>query len=384
MHSVGPLFNFSDMSYKSNSTSWTYYGQDLEISQPLSREIWRIGSPIIVTVGLIGNAMSALVMRRKKMRKSITSMYLTVLAFADSGVLLVALTYHWLRYGYYFDLQTHSMIACKLHKTVLFFCIHFDSWLLVSVTFERFAAVAMPLRTKAHFFRKRARLGLSIIATLLFAINAHFMWDTNLATSPDGVVTCTYEAQYGGYCGTYSSAWSYVDLFISALAPFAFMLVMNSVIICKLYESSRFRREQNTRTSFPSRQGEKAERNQSIRYAKPMAILLLAVTFVFIALTAPICIIILFGKREFCEMPDNPGDLESLYVTWAIGNLVAYSNNSINFLLYCLSGRRFREELKKMIFFCDDNNREFLVEMPADRNHQSPKPSHSSPFNQSL
>ena len=35
-------------------------------------------------------------------------------------------------------------------------------------------------------------------------------------------------------------------------------------------------------------------------------------------------------------------------LAWALTNLLQYTNNSVNFLLYCLSGSRFREELWSM------------------------------------
>ena len=40
--------------------------------------------------------------------------------------------------------------------------------------------------------------------------------------------------------------------------------------------------------------------------------------------------------------------MAEMSVAWAVVNLFQYTNNSINFLLYCLSGSRFREELRAM------------------------------------
>jgi hypothetical protein len=34
---------------------------------------------------------------------------------------------------------------------------------------------------------------------------------------------------------------------------------------------------------------------------------------------------------------------------WAVVNLIQYINNAIHFFLYCLTGPRFRSELKSMV-----------------------------------
>ena len=373
---VGAKSDVDDMFSSSNTSTWSYNGKEFDADTDVAQNIWRVGSPILLVVGLLGNALSGLVMRRKKMQSSVTSLYLLVLAFSDSSVLLIALVYNWLTYGYQQDIQNYSTFTCKVHKTLMFFCIHFEAWVLVSVTLERLAAVAFPFRAKACFTRARARIGLVITALVLLLVNSHFMWDTHLDTSPQDSITskCTYKPVYGGYCGMYSSSWSMVDLLISSLLPFASMLVMNIVIIYKLYRSCQFRRSHSEPIKVPSgrtsvRFDPNTHGGHSVSSARPMAILLLVVTFVFILLSAPICILILVGKQTLCKPEQRDSEtLQKLFVHFAIVNIVAYSNNSINFFLYFLSGRRFRTELTKMLCSCYKKSTEsILLADVADR-----------------
>ena len=53
----------------------------------LEQEVWKVGSPILLAVGTVGNILSILVLTRKKLRKITTMFYLAVLAFADLAVL---------------------------------------------------------------------------------------------------------------------------------------------------------------------------------------------------------------------------------------------------------------------------------------------------------
>ena len=53
----------------------------------LAEEVWRVGSPILLAVGTVGNVLSILVLTRKKLRKITTMFYLAVLALADLAVL---------------------------------------------------------------------------------------------------------------------------------------------------------------------------------------------------------------------------------------------------------------------------------------------------------
>ena len=50
---------------------------------------------------------------------------------------------------------------------------------------------------------------------------------------------------------------------------------------------------------------------------------------------------------------DTPSVKTCLYLWWAVVNMLMYINNTVNFLLYSLSGSQFRQEMKRI--FCDRN-----------------------------
>ena len=76
-----------------------------------------------------------------------------------------------------------------------------------------------------------------------------------------------------------------------------------------------------------------------------MTAILIVVTFSFFLTTAPISIYLIQNDTMRGESTSNDG------AKWVAFNLLTYTNNTINFLLYCVSGSRFRRELISM-FWC--------------------------------
>ena len=68
------------------------------------------------------------------------------------------------------------------------------------------------------------------------------------------------------------------------------------------------------------------------------------VSCIFILLTLPIMLFIVIDKIDF-ERPSLIERTNCKSVVWAFVNLFMYVNHSINFVLYCLTGSKFRTEL---------------------------------------
>ena len=109
------------------------------------------GAPPIVILGTIGNILSAVVMNRKSLRASTTSLYLTVLAVSDLFCLYMGLVPHWIRYKFNYYIGYVQNTGCTTYWAVLYFAFHYEAWVLVSVSLERFVAVWFPTKHKILF-----------------------------------------------------------------------------------------------------------------------------------------------------------------------------------------------------------------------------------------
>jgi hypothetical protein len=76
--------------------------------------------------------------------------------------------------------------------------------------------------------------------------------------------------------------------------------------------------------------------------------ILITVSFVFFLTTAPINIF-LATENRWNSAAVTPGDVAKIEIVWAGVNMAAYTNNALNFILYCLSGPRFRSEFLRMM-----------------------------------
>jgi len=94
-------------------------------------------------------------------------------------------------------------------------------------------------------------------------------------------------------------------------------------------------------------------RSESSRPAKKTAasanitMMLLMVSFTFLLLTSPVVIVLLY--KRYYWLPSTNAEKATARLTHAIVDNLMYTNHAVNFLLYCLSGQRFRLEFKRLL-----------------------------------
>ena len=86
--------------------------------------------------------------------------------------------------------------------------------------------------------------------------------------------------------------------------------------------------------------------NFQSRNLKMMSLTIMLVSCIFILLTLPIMLFIVIDKIDFvAQNSEHQSDSSCKSVIWALVNVFMYVNHSINFVLYCLTGSKFRTEL---------------------------------------
>nr|KAG5703111.1 hypothetical protein BaRGS_012173 [Batillaria attramentaria] len=91
----------------------------------------------------------------------------------------------------------------------------------------------------------------------------------------------------------------------------------------------------------PSPDRRRSSAAQQDKIVSSMTIMLVAVSLTFCVCTIPISVFVI---HSFIEPDYHP----RLRVVWVAVNLAMYTNNACNFILYSLSGSRFRAEMKRM------------------------------------
>ncbi|XP_033728102.1 FMRFamide receptor-like [Pecten maximus] len=321
---------------------------------------------IFMVIGLTGNCLAVMVWRRKSMRSS-TGTYLIAQAVADSGLLI-----------FFFITDTIKMIWPEITTSyaygsffsyvgypIFFLFVVCSIWMTVGVTVDRYIQVCWIMHAKTMCNDKKAYTGIGIITFLCFIVNLpHFMTFEPIADdmrSPDAAAF-SYTDFGAGEGSMRYEFW--VHCMFLVLVPWATIFILNMLIIRRVTKTNK--RMEEKRSSFAS---EKVKRSES-----QITRILLTVTFTFLVLIALQCI-----TQCFFMLKEAKGDRRIINEAFSVAKLGIVINSSINFFLYCLTGRRFRKELCYILFRNCSRSRFYMRESSTgDSNSSSVDKSKSS------
>ena len=324
-----------------------YFSESNEIIQFVSTDqeriahiIWQVCSPIIMALGTIGNVSAIVILLlRPRMRKMTTASCLLVLSISDLCVLYTGLLRNCILYFNDIDIRHLNQASCKIHVFAVYFFNNFSAWVLCAVTVERLIYVWCPFKAKVICTRSNGAKCLITIAVFLSIMNSHFFWtqgeriEFDPKTNKSHRHPCEDKNDYDFF---YDQIWPWLESSLSTYVPFTVMIVCNALIIGRLVRTHAQRKRQI------STLGSKTSRTRMTT----MTTMLLTTTFTFLLLTTPNALF-LSGQRLWWkeEEKNNP----NFEIFWAISQLLMYLNSAINFLLYYVSGPRFRREVKDIL-----------------------------------
>lgn len=136
MMTVGPgddLSNTNDTNMADNGAEnpWTFSGAQTSTrrSQPSSSAtsstdlislLWIYSGPVIFVVGLCGNALILVVMTRRRMSGTSTSVHLSLMAIADMAVLCTGLVPEWIEAAFGIIPKEIHPVMCKFEKFMFY------------------------------------------------------------------------------------------------------------------------------------------------------------------------------------------------------------------------------------------------------------------------
>ncbi|KAI0229932.1 hypothetical protein LSAT2_019666 [Lamellibrachia satsuma] len=291
----------------------------------LDRHIWLYAAPVLFIVGLCGNSLTVAVSRRKRLRNTTVSVFLSAMALADNLVLITGILPEWLSICFAYEAREESAQACKWSKFLAYGTGDVAIWILAAFTCDRFVAVCFPMKKRSHFRPRGALLLCACVCCAAVTKNAHLFW-TRGAVYDDAtgalLSNCGRPPQFA-YFEMYVRPW--IAFALVSVLPLVTIAVCNATIIWTLARA-RVRRT-STASSYNS-------------HVTHTAVLCLSASFTFLVCIVP-SIVLLIGKPYWTHSGHgNP----AYDVSKAVCNLIVYVNHSINFFLYCMTGGRFRHE----------------------------------------
>ncbi|KAH3881362.1 probable G-protein coupled receptor 139 [Dreissena polymorpha] len=304
--------------------------------------IWIIVSPMLICFGLIGNTLSIIVLSKKRFAKMVSTTYLLGLSFVDMAVLIVGLLRQWVKYTFEYDVRFTYDAVCKIHAWLVYVLADCSVWILVMITVERVLATLLPHRSKSLCSNRAPKIVLFCIVIASLAVNVNILVGYRLVElNGNATHTSQCKPHDGGYEDFYDQTWHWIDLAKFSLVPFVILSSGNACIVYKVVQSGH--KMMRSSTTSASTRGSTQQRNAR---TSNMSVLLVCLNVVFIVCTLPICIYFI-GNRYWIPQ-EVPLHIKLKDPWWAVVNMLLYTNNACNFVMYCFMGSRFRNEVKTL------------------------------------
>jgi len=299
--------------------------------------IWAFVLPVVLLVGILGNILSIIVLQSKTFRFTTTGVYLPITAAADTLFLLTG-ALEILEMAEIFDVREYNVWTCRMYKVLHYTGGDVSIWLLVAFTFDRFVAVCFPLSKRRVCTWKRAVIASITIVLLSLAKNLHEFWTRGPEYRANGQLRriCGSQKEYSFFLN-YVRPWL-VFAVVMAI-PFILIMVFNCLIVYGLIKATRTRRMS---VAVPASRASSATVPTTGSSFRQTTFMCLSISFTFLICIAP-SIVLLIGK-PYWKYRTNMAYKNAK----AISNFLVFINHCINFFLYCVTGQRFRDELKAM------------------------------------
>lgn len=333
-----PVINDTTLNSKHSLDEPSYVG----------RNMYSFLTPFVILVGVGGHGVSLIIFTSPTLRRLSASLYLTAISVCDILVLLTYVMLDWFKKGLpHWPGEAHIPIIDEpgFCETFLFFSYTFrfiSVWLIVVFTIERFIAVCRPLHRRlicTKSFSRKIIAGVALTA-LVVCLYKPLLSGVHLA-GPGQEKICGRNPNHSHLSFILDSIYA---LLITAV-PFLIISLFNFIILKKLLSRDILERQGRRSVMF---------RGNMLRLE--FTFILLAISSCFVCLNMPYFIIwcrqVLLTDSypatgsNATETINFPGsNLESnnhLYLT----KTIFYFNYCVNFFLYCLTGRQYREQIR--------------------------------------
>ena len=244
-----------------------------------------------------------------------------------AGMLWCGCFLQWIVYLTDGEVYPWAWTDCKLTYFLFYFCRHCSSALLVVMSLEKCFVLYLPLKAKTICTVKTAKWLSSIVSLAIIIYDCQLFIITK-SYLYYGFRFCTQVRISPSYWAKYRK----IDSILYSFGPFIVMMIANLAIIFKFMQAKWRSRKNN-------HPGEVTSQALSKSASRGTA-MLVTVSMTFIILTSPVTL-----NSAKVITTDS-------YIQIAVIGSMQYLNHSINVILYCVMGKKFRQELLKTIILC--------------------------------
>jgi len=330
------------------NNSLTHSSNNREPYRTITLTLLRFYPILFICVGTVGNLLSVYVVLRSKLRRHSTFIYLAFLSIVDLIVLYTFCVNFILHAWFNIDLQQVSLIACKIFSFSIYFFPQASAWILTAVSIDRVFALTRSIRKTRNI--RLTYFVLLTIFLILFLLNIQFLFYNNtykftheiynssstnmiyqiVDTDMDiNIVHCSSENS-DEYKEFYENIWVYIDAIVNVYLPFILMFLCSAIIFISVLRTMGNANNSNKRL-----------------VARSLSTMLLSINTMFVLLTAPIVLYLMFEKQTSSSRSyECDIKVKAKYKMVKLCFIILMNaNHTGNILVYCLTGTEFRTQL---------------------------------------
>ncbi|XP_072912028.1 probable G-protein coupled receptor 139 [Hemitrygon akajei] len=305
--------------------------------------VQKIYYPSLCAIGIPANFLTIYTLYSRRCGMSMVArLYLISLAVADSLCLfwgaLIDLSLVWL------DPSPFWVISpwCELLTVLEYGSIFTSTWIVITFTIERYLVLrSTRVRQPDSQTKVTIRVIISVaVASHLIAAPAYWIYNSELLNSTvpnqtEKARKCTYSDSF------FSTAVVWFYTLVSGGIPYILLILFNILIGHQLYTASRmFTQEQLRSINGVTVRG----------LVKKSILILFTISFTFVLLTLPRFVTYCILRTAYNRPDHNRDDYNQMINFFAdIGNMMQWLNFAINFLLYCVISKSFRQEFLQVL-----------------------------------
>ena len=225
-----------------------------------------------------------------------------------------------------------------------------STYLLVALTLQRAISVVWPHRVHVLCTRTNTLATIGGIAVASLLLQAHVLYGYDVVvTGEGGQGVCGHGSQ--AYYVFNADYWVYVEIVTFSLLPFFCLVMGNGVLAWTLAVSVAA-----ARTSLASSDVRQVDVRR--KKASSTTTTVMVVSVVFIVLNLPLFVLIIINSSTHIDAPEGERDGEEqggqgeddvAIFLQSLLTILLFCNSAVNFYLYCLTGTRFRQELRQLM-----------------------------------
>ncbi len=290
-------------------------------------------TPLIILIGLPGNFLAFLVLRKKENRRISTCVYMSALCISDTSLpcilAFVYYVYAWPGWPMLYQDLDYYIIVCKLLTFFARAQLQFGSYIILFLSLDRFIIVHYPLKSKIISTPRKSMAIILLLLLFAFGYNSHnYFWTKAF---PNAICV----AYYGS--STEMKVFSWLSIILNWLIPFSVLIVLNVSLI---------RTIKNRPLDFL--EAIKSSRRSMSAIERQLSRMSVIICSIFLICFTPANIRYIY--TPFIDTSKDPKLCAAFSFFYHFSHRLLYTNSAINFFIYFISGHKFRSDLKKIVW----------------------------------